>query len=260
MSRNPKESPPVGDPAEMDDEMRAAYRALADGQPVISDLPGHVRKTVRKRRVRRFAAAGGTAAILLPAVLIIALAGGTQSEGDRQVIVTTPGPTAVRTPTATYTPTATETPTASVTKPPLPVVTETPTTSSGSPSPEVAATPQNLMVTPEVRQELIAAYETVRQLGPDGVTGTRPDSVYYAFDPATGIHWAVANFSPGPTLTEQQSVSFQDGGSIGVFSQAANSGWQLLGGGGAPPDCTSYLPATVRSVWNWPYGASCGGG
>jgi hypothetical protein len=243
MSRDAKETPPTGTAVEMDADLRAAYRALPDGQPILSDLPVHVRKTVRRRRARRLAAVGGTAAILVPVALVIALVGSPHSRGDQQIIVSTPGPTAAST-----------TPAAS------PAPTRVPTTPSGSPAPTVTANPQNLTVTAAVRQELIDTYETTRQLDPDSVTGTRPDSVYYAFDPSTGVHWAVANFNPSTTLSERQSVSFQDGGSIGVFRQAANAGWQLLGGGGAPPDCTSYLPAKVRSVWNWPAGPSCGTG
>jgi hypothetical protein len=257
MSRNPNERPPLGSGAEMDGELRTAYHALADGQPRLSDLPGHVRQTIRKRRVRRLAVAGSTAVVLVPAALIIALSGGGQSQGDQQVIVSTPGPTA--------TPSATAIPTPSSGSP-VPVVTSTP---SVSPAPtetsspvavqtQSSGTPQNLTVTTAVRQQLITVYETSRKLGPNGVKGTRPNSVFYALDPATGIHWAVANFDPSTTLSLQQSVSFQDGGSIGVFRQAPNAGWVLLGGAGAPPDCTGYLPADIRAVWNWPAGPSCG--
>jgi hypothetical protein len=248
MSRNAKETPPTDASVEMDADLRGAYRALPDGQPILSDLPMRIRKTVRKRRVRRLAAVGGTAAILIPAVLVIALVGSPDSRDDRQIVISTPGPTASST-----TPAATETPASNVTKSPSPA--EPPPSPVGSP---VTTGPQNLTVTSAVRQELIDSYETTRQLGSDAVTGTRPNSVYYAFDPRTGIHWAVANFNPSATLSEQQSVSFQDGGSIGVFRQAPHAAWQLLGGGGAPPDCTGYLPAAVRSVWNWPSGASCG--
>jgi len=118
--------------------------------------------------------------------------------------------------------------------------------------------PENLTVTPAVRQQLIAAYESGRQLPANGVTETRPGSVYYALDPATGMHWAVANFDPSPTLSLRQSVSFQDGGSIGVFREAGAS-WRLLGVGGEPADCSHYIPLNVRSVWHWAPTQGCGG-
>jgi hypothetical protein len=150
----------------------------------------------------------------------------------------------------------------------VPVPTPTAVPSSATPAPVTTGTPsaiqtqsgapRNLTVTATVRQQLITAYETGKKLPSNGVTGTRPGSVYYALDPATGIHWAYANFDPSRTLTLQQSVSFQDGGSTGEFRQAPNSGWQFLGSVGQPSHCPGLVPANVRRVWALPSGSSCG--
>jgi hypothetical protein len=135
MSRNPRKSMPPGPSVEMDDALRAAYRGLADGQPVLSGLPERVRKTVHRRRVHRLAAVGGTAAILVPAALIIALAGGGQNEGDQQIVVNTPSPSA-----ATHTPAGTATPGS-------PSAAASPRSSSGPvPSASSAGTPANAVL------------------------------------------------------------------------------------------------------------------
>ena len=212
MSRNPTENSPSGIPVEMEGELRTAYRGLADASPVLSDLPGSVRKTVRKRRTRRYAAVGGTAVILVPVALVIGLSGGSRPQGDQQVIVSTPGPTVVtKTPAATARPTVTAAPRpSSELSPATPAATATATPSAVQTQPP--GRPQNLPVTAAVRQQLIAAYEAGKGLPSDGVTGTSPGSVYYALDPATGVHWAFANFEASSTLTTQQYVSLQDGG------------------------------------------------
>jgi low affinity Fe/Cu permease len=151
----------------------------------------------------------------------------------------TPAPSSRLTPA---TPAATSAPSAVQTQPPGP--------------------PQNLTVSAEVRQQLIAAYETGKGLPSNGVKRTRPDSVYYALDPVTGIHWAFANFDPSSTLTPQQEVSFQDGGSTGMFREPPNAGWQFLGSVGAPrsTSCGGPIPASVLRIWNYPFGGSCGSG
>jgi hypothetical protein len=163
---------------------------------------------------------------------------------------------------AAQTPAPSAQPTTRLTGPPAgtPFATSSPSASTTTPAstPPPPTGPQNLTVTPAVRQQLIAAYESAHQLGAGGVKDTRPGSVYYALDPSTGVHWAVANFDPGSTLSLQQSVGFQDGGSIGAFREAPHANWQLLGAGGAPADCTHYIPLNVRTIWDWPSGASCG--
>jgi hypothetical protein len=146
-------------------------------------------------------------------------------------------------------------------KTPAPSATDPATPAVSSPSASETKTPnqpENLVVPPAVRQQLIATYETTRNLSANAVSGTRPGSVFYALDPSTGVHWAVANFSPSSEASEREMVSFQDGGSIGSFREEPSGTWILLGAAGAPPDCTHYIPLPVRSVWKWPSGPGCG--
>jgi hypothetical protein len=70
--------------------------------------------------------------------------------------------------------------------------------SSPAPSSSVSASAgvQNVVVSPSVRQELTAAYEAFMGIEARGIAGTAPNSVYYAFDAATGTYWAMATFQP----------------------------------------------------------------
>ena len=60
---------------------------------------------------------------------------------------------------------------------------------------------RNLAVNREVRNELTAAYADYRGISPADVAGTRPGSVYYAYDPATYTYWAQADFAPSSTAS-----------------------------------------------------------
>ena len=122
----------------------------------------------------------------------------------------------------------------------------------------VAAGPENLVVTNSVRRQLISSYEMAVRLQADVVAGTRPGSVYYAYDPSTRDHWAVATFDPAQSLTERAAASFQDGGDVGIFLEKPAQAWRLVSQGGAPLDCTPYVPLDIRQVWDWPLGRGCG--
>ena len=112
---------------------------------------------------------------------------------------------------------------------------------------------RNLSVGRAVRNELTAAYADFRGISLSDVAGTRPGSVYYAYDPATDTYWAEANFSPSRTASFKVLVGFQDGASIGLFTRAARSGWQVQLGG-EPVVCTEvvFFPPTVLMAWSLP--------
>ena len=116
-----------------------------------------------------------------------------------------------------------------------------------------AAGVRNLAVSRDVRSELTAAYTGYRGISLSDVAGTRPGSVYYAYDPATDTYWAEANFLPSRTASSKVLVGFQDGASIGLFTRAARSGWQVQLGG-EPVACTEaqFYPQAVLTAWSLP--------
>ena len=110
---------------------------------------------------------------------------------------------------------------------------------------------RNLAVSREVRNELTAAYADFRGIPPSDMAGTEPGSLYYAYDPATDTYWAEANFLPSLTDPFKVLVGFQDGASIGLFTRAARSGWQVELGG-EPVVCTEvvFFPPAVLRAWS----------
>jgi len=121
----------------------------------------------------------------------------------------------------------------------------------------------DLTVNRDVRNELTAAYADYRGISPSDVAGTRPGSVYYAYDPATHTYWAQADFAPSRTASVKVLADFQDGASIGFFTRIANGSWQVQLGG-APVVCTEvwFFPQAVLIAWSLPAdtaGLGCGG-
>jgi hypothetical protein len=112
---------------------------------------------------------------------------------------------------------------------------------------------RNLPVSRDVRNELALAYVNFRGITLSDVAGTRPGSVYYAYDPATDTYWAEANFLPSRTASLKVLVGFQDGASIGLFVRAARSGWQVQLGG-EPVVCAEvpFFPPAVLMAWSLP--------
>jgi hypothetical protein len=110
---------------------------------------------------------------------------------------------------------------------------------------------RNLAVNREARNELTAAYADYRGISPADVAGTRPGSVYYAYDPATYTYWAQADFAPSSTASFKVLVGFQDGASIGLFTRIANGRWQVRLGG-EPVVCAEvrFFPQAVLTAWS----------
>jgi len=112
---------------------------------------------------------------------------------------------------------------------------------------------RNLAVSRDVRNELTAAYVSLRGISLSDVAGAIPGSIYYAYDPATDTYWAEANFVPSRTASQKVLVGFQDGASIGLFARAARSGWQVQLGG-EPVVCAEvpFFPPAVLMAWSLP--------
>lgn len=131
--------------------------------------------------------------------------------------------------------------------------------SSSTPTPIVSSTPtgsggiSNLVVTGATRSELTAAYAAYKGILLSYVAGTRPNSVYYAFDPATDTYWAMATFEASTTAPLNVTVNFQDGGDIGFFTKVGSGTWQVQLGG-EPAECTElrFYPQAVLTAWSLP--------
>jgi hypothetical protein len=88
------------------------------------------------------------------------------------------------------------------------------TPAAGQPAPSVSASPtastgiQDLLVSTTLRGQLTAAYATLRQIPASDVSGTQPNSVYYAYDQATNTYWAKATFVPAKTDPQNVLVGF----------------------------------------------------
>jgi hypothetical protein len=132
-------------------------------------------------------------------------------------------------------------------------VTDTQPVSAGAATPSsipTAAGLQNLAVTPSVRDELQAAYVAYKHFPPSDIAGTAPNSVYYAYDPATGAYWAMATFEESPTASVNTQIGMQDGGNTGMFTKASDGEWQVRQAS-FPPGCDllQFFPAAVVAMW-----------
>jgi CHAP domain/PKD domain len=118
--------------------------------------------------------------------------------------------------------------------------------------------PVTAAAAPADDQALIAAYAAARHLPKNVVAGVRPGSLHLAEVPATGLWWAIADFTPSAAADAAVRIGFQDGASTGVFSRAAGQPWHLVQAAGAPYECSGALSAALRSAWQLPAPAACG--
>ena len=111
---------------------------------------------------------------------------------------------------------------------------------------------KNLVVTPSVRSELLAAYAAFRTIPASDVQGV-PGSVYYAYQPATGTYWAKAHYEPASGDSQAVAVGFQDGGGDGFYKKTVNGSW-LVSLGGEPGVCYAlkFFPLQVLAAWSQP--------
>jgi hypothetical protein len=109
----------------------------------------------------------------------------------------------------------------------------------------------SLQMTPEVMASLTSAFLGSKQLAATDVSGTAPNSVYYAFDPSTMTYWAMVTFQPSSQASPQVQNRFQDGGSMGLFSMPTGGSWSVRSGS-VPTSCAqvAFFPAAVLAAWN----------
>jgi hypothetical protein len=118
---------------------------------------------------------------------------------------------------------------------------------------------QNLGVSTAVRGELLTAFAASKSIPAADVAGSRPGSVYYAYDPATGTYWAMASYDPASTDSQAVLVGFQDGGESGLFKRVGSGAWQATQGG-EPALCgeVQFFPRTVLEAWSLPTAPTAG--
>jgi hypothetical protein len=134
---------------------------------------------------------------------------------------------------------------------------------ASGPAPAGPGGVRDLAVSGQLRNDLTVAYVDYRGISPADIAGTRPGSVYYAFDPATDTYWAQADFAPSSTASAKVLVGFQDGASLGLFTRIGNGSWQAQLGG-APAVCAEarFFPPAVLMAWSLPTDTAafgCGG-
>jgi hypothetical protein len=124
-------------------------------------------------------------------------------------------------------------------------------TASASGSATASTGIQNLLVTSTVRSQLTAAYAALRKIPASDVSGTQPNSVYYAYDQATNTYWGKATFVPAKTDPQAVLVGFQDTASTGLFTKVGSGTWQVQEG-----DATclvlQFFPKAVLAAWALP--------
>jgi hypothetical protein len=133
------------------------------------------------------------------------------------------------------------------------------TTSSTTTS--LAATVQNLTVTPAIKTALLVAGAKGHNLPVKDFTGLRVGKTFYAYDPASGLYWAGAQLVPSPASMPAQ-VSVQDDGAYNLFTRTVSGSWIAYNDGlGTVPgsSCAIVTPHAVRVVWGWSTTTPCGG-
>jgi DNA-binding beta-propeller fold protein YncE len=106
---------------------------------------------------------------------------------------------------------------------------------------------QDVLVTPAVKSQLVAAFVAGWDLKAAQVTGTAPGSLHYAYDRTTRTYWAEAAFLPAKG---DPPAMMQDAGAYGIFSRAGSGAWKFLGSS-LPIWCRelSVVPPAVLRLW-----------
>jgi hypothetical protein len=120
-------------------------------------------------------------------------------------------------------------------------------------TPSTASGIQNLAISAAGKSDLTAAYVASKGISVSDISGggPMPGSVYYAYDPSTDTYWALADFQPSSTASQNAQVGFQDGGSYGMYRKAGSSSWQVQQPG-FPPICeeVKFFPQAVLMAWS----------
>jgi hypothetical protein len=115
---------------------------------------------------------------------------------------------------------------------------------------------KNVVVTPAVRSQLVAAGAEMHKLTSSDYMGLAKGDTYYAYDPSTQTYWAGAALVPRPSSMRAE-VGNQDDGAFLDFDRKPGGGWRAYPAG--VPGSTEYtcavkVPPAVLTVWGWPSG------
>jgi len=131
-------------------------------------------------------------------------------------------------------------------------------TSSPATTTVTAPTTSNLVVSDEIRSQLVAEGAALNSLPPSAYTGLVPGETYYAYDSSTKIYWAGGGLVPSSASTQAQ-VSTQDDGAYLLFERPDGRSWQAyaVGLAGTPGAnaCPVTVPAAILRLWNWSSGS-----
>jgi hypothetical protein len=113
---------------------------------------------------------------------------------------------------------------------------------------------QNLVVSTEVRNQLLTAGAAFVKVPLSELSGLVPGRTFYAIDHATATYWAGAKLA-GSSM--DVAVATQDQNAYLLFTQASGAaawtvygvGLSFPGLGGAP--CPVEVPIAVLQVWGW---------
>ena len=77
-----------------------------------------------------------------------------------------------------------------------------------------------------------------------------------AYDAVDHREWAFANFNLVLPASMKAEISFQDGGSYGIFNRVGSGRWFMIGEPGIPL-CAKKFPAVVARLWGMQKYATC---
>ena len=114
----------------------------------------------------------------------------------------------------------------------------------------------NLMATPQLRAQLLAAFAAAKGISRSDISQIVPGSQYYGQLTADGTYWALAQFTPSAQASEQTKVDFQDGAGLGIFTRKADAAWTVTIGH-IPFPCRGDLPSALLRLWGLSLATGC---
>jgi hypothetical protein len=80
------------------------------------------------------------------------------------------------------------------------------------------------------------------------ITPSGPNRPVIAYDATDHRDWAIASFNLILPASYKAEVSFQDGGSMGIFNKVGSGKWVMTGSPGFPL-CAKDVPSVVAHLW-----------
>ncbi len=126
------------------------------------------------------------------------------------------------------------------------------------PTTTTAPSASNLLITNQIRSQLVAAGAALNSLPASAYSGLVPGETFYAYDSTTGTYWAGAGLVPSSSSTRAQ-ISIQDDGAYLLFDRPQGGTWKAydvgLAGTSDGTPCSVSVPSAVLRLWNWAPGS-----